>query len=142
MKIKQSSWHFGLVSSFFTSIEYEHNVSLCKYFWMLVFSILVSAVLGVFLCFILTAFITFLTYPIWQFVLGSNIVVGFSSLLVWIVFGKALQEEFGDSTANWNINVLPHVYTGRTNKKVKEPNVLIEYLKAKKNKVCPLLEIE
>lgn len=134
MKISTDSWHYKLVDFIFK--ESWPSESLCIYFWQVVWSCIVTFLTSCMGTVILACIIyVFLYEPIVKTVEGSLGV--YSYWLVWVFFcQKALKHLPED-------NVVGEIfrYTPWTNKNVdKEPNIVLEYIRAKKQKFCPKID--
>ena len=138
MKIKQSSWHYRAIEYF----NIEHSNSLCCYFWQTLFAILFLPVcIGTFFIAVamvlLLASIGLVTLPLE--VLGVISLVD-SSLRITSIFGlfaygaalfyvfekgkKAFFRYLRDADEEAPIN----------------ESLFVAYIKAKKRKVCPIIE--
>ena len=115
MKIKRSSWHYKL-----NHLEgYERSYdSLCLYFWKLVFKIVALLLFAVF--FVACAF-KLITSP---FIIPILIIFLFFMLstVLPLIAITSLREKLGKSPE------LP------------KENIIIEFVRAKKEKICPLIE--
>lgn len=145
MKISKDSWHYKMLTNRFMFLTgwYGFNISrsLCLYFWQVVFRFLsgVSVALAA-------------TGPI---VLGLDIATGF----IQTIGGLGLQTFLNTwaalgiftglmAIAYAILIVLAFVAEGvdtisqriPSREKKKEPSLLVSYVKAKKDKVCPVLE--
>ena len=117
MKVSRKSWHYKL-SHFLDEGTNEWGDNLCKYFWRLVGKVIVAIVLTIAITVIL---ITYFTSPM---VIPVTIVLISSILAVLLpvfVISK-LRKKYGKP-----VGVIPE-------------NIFFEYVKAKKLKVCPLIE--
>lgn len=135
MKISTKSWHYRLVDL----AGWDHPRSLCAYFWAVVLApvkILVFA--SGFLCAVVVA-----CGPVVQFffdaprawsVMGGILDVSLlTALLVHLVMDRRYQERHA------------RIMRGDFNdlvRKPREPSLLREWLRAKHEKVCPMLEFE
>ena len=122
MKVKRSSWHYklGLLGD-----TEPYNDNLCRYFWRLV------GRLAIFLVFLFLALYVpfFVGYLVYLFCVGpfiSNVIMASFvvlsialSTMVIKVFRKKLGKPIGTFGEN---------------------NIVVEYIKAKKRKVCPIIE--
>jgi len=115
MKVKRSSWHYKI--SNFGGFE-NCNDNLCVYFWRTVFKIVVGVLLAVLVGTVLYAYLT------------SPFILSITILILFLVSCVALP-------------VLAICYL---RKKLGKPpempygNIVVEYVKAKKNKICPFIE--
>ena len=141
MDINKKSWHYQFVDSVFKNV----SRSLCVYFWQVVWSIIVNTTaailsIGVFLCmsgmglFLLSApfFSTDPLTSILSFVLWAYLLFNMQGLLT-----DMLTRSNPDSVFLKEIKLFNKPEKSLT--KDKEPNIIIEYVKAKKEKICPNL---
>lgn len=142
MKVNKNSWHYKALTGKFLGIEglYEPHVSnsLCIYFWQ------------VFLMISWRGFFWLLLFPI---LISFLFVIPLTSLFAWINTGVFLQNAMGlEILAAWLVSgVLTglgySIYKVRKwwskveyTKSNKESNLIIEYIKTKKRKLCPIIE--
>ena len=157
MKISKNSWHYKLLDFFKFDVIYDLrlgiNVSLCRYFWNVVVGLMAvggCVVLGsaaVFLIGALTflaviAPISYLTQSYFGFGWDYASTHGVSMIwIMWVVLPLAVgitgafKGELKVFPSWMKVNNKPRI------KKAKKPNIFMEYLKAKKAKVCPLVEV-
>lgn len=137
MNLNTKSWHFRYLS--FTArarareIEYRGNVSLCSYFWTIVFSMVVDTAALCFIAFMAIAVFMFMfVEPVLaiingvlteQALVGLVIWAALASLISWVLLSKFIQSRSEKAVA-------------------RKPNILVEYVKARKAKVCPIMYIE
>lgn len=117
MKIKRSSWHYK-VSKFWEVFERD-NDNLCRYFWRIVGKLFV-------LCFVCFALVLCLYgYFTDPQIVSNTIMLLFviSSFIIPILAIWYLRKKVGKPIGAF-----------------KEDNIFIEYVKAKKRKICPLIE--
>ena len=117
MQVKRSSWHYK-ISNLFCSWE-KLNDSICIYFWRLIGTILfLSFAVFFFSVLIYTWFIE----PLW---ISNTIAASFVFLSFILPFFAIyyLRSWRGDLSTE-----LPY------------ENIIVEYIKAKKNKICPLIK--
>ncbi len=116
MKVKRTSWHYKICH---IGSDYENNNdNLCSYFWVVVGKIALFGSAGLLLC--VLAYYYF-TDP---FVLSTSI------LILSILLGVALPI------------VVIHYIRQVCGKSIECPgeSIVIEFVKAQKDKVCPLIE--
>lgn len=115
MKVSRSSWHYKFIT--YNGFNTYTTTNLCGYFWLLVWSILFYLSTRFVLAWVFVGpYISYLTGDI-----GYSVI----TIAVAIMGG---------------VVVLGHLTDYLTNKYTQqEPNILLEYLKAKKKKVCPLI---
>jgi hypothetical protein len=156
MKISKNSWHYKLNKLAQTDACYDlkYGMSLCQYFWCTVFAILkllgvasggLFILYGVFIIFhlfVLTP-INSLSYLLLGVGFDANIEVGIIVLIAELVL-ITMAGVYG--AARGEIDVFPKWLKFKTNKpkqdKESKPNLIVEYIKAKKAKVCPLVKLE
>ena len=153
MKIKASSWHYRYIfSSLISERDYVNNhnkLSLCQYiclflratsnyvfaFAMMVFFI---APIGFFLWSIPSMFLVG-----WNILYDTIALVGFVFILTlatiivgitWVEFKVARKIGKVLSSLSTRVDDTSAV-------KINEPNIFIEWIKAKKEKICPIIEV-
>lgn len=154
MNINKNSWHFKLLKHFYHEVVYDlshgHNVTLCSYFWSVVGALLkvlaiiggvtvVTAGVGI----ILYGFFGSLMYlllpltgPLFDYKLYE---VGLSVLIFALcitVVGGIMGAITGD------MKVVPNYLKHNKTEYNKPPSLFLSWLKAKKDKVCPLVKLE
>lgn len=133
MKISKKSWHYRFLKAQRRAVP----VSLCPYFWAVVFEALKMLVIGASLLVIamFVAMVLFVT-PI-----------GYMFDASWVT-----EKEIGASVTFWAAIIIMTTVGGtrhfyrrlRQNRPVvhKESNIVTAYIKARKEKICPMLEFE
>lgn len=135
MILNTQSWHYKLVDEvspiYASDIKRKGTASLCNYFWRVVFAILwaVLAFAGIAAFLFCFAFITLIA-PVAWFVAGVAGAPAFCGALVWLAFLSVALDEM---IKRRKYNEAP---------KEKKPNILFDYIAAKKSKVCPLMEVK
>lgn len=133
MEINEKSWHFRLVR--FTTYQSARNISdyggtLCKYFWLVVYAIVVNIFKAAGVMFLVWLFIYNPVSYIWA-PDDSKLLLIFMWVSLFVLVGIVFAIFFiRDKLRNRN-----RVH------KVKQPNIVIEYLRAKKQKFCPVIKI-
>ena len=156
MKVNKSSWHYKLMDYFnfkiIRDLSYGENVTLCRYFWNVVGSLLLllvatAAVIGgtgFLLCvaFILLSPLSYLTQAYFGFGWDAMSKMGVAGIwFMWVLLPLliGLVEAFKGNMKvfpSWmKIKLTPPAASSK-------PNILVEYVKAKKNKFCPLIELD
>lgn len=144
MKVNKNSWHYRLLTGDIFGIQgvnyWNVSSSLCLYFWQVVFVLLWK---GVALFFLI------------PFVINALLIMPLVSTLGVITTGVMLQEDTGLIILVIELIVIIgfvitwaelSLYTFLKDKTdlaevvEKEPNLFVEYIKAKKNKLCPIIE--
>lgn len=124
MKVNKNSWHYKILTERFCFMEgwYECYISgsLCLYFWQVMFRLFLGVGLGLLVVSPLFSW-TIILLGLDPSVLGATgvlvLIMGLTATSAAIYIGM----EFIVS-------------------KEKEPNLVVEYIKSKKNKVCPIIE--
>jgi len=121
MKIDKNSWHYRW-SNFFTN-QNEYNTNLCSYFWKLMFSIFfpmacVFIILG---AVIVLTILLFIEPGFINMVVSACCVTG-------CVFLPPL-------AIHWY-----RIWTNHTEYRISGEMVVVDFIKAKKRKICPLIE--
>lgn len=141
MIIKKNSWHFALLKTInqrvATSIEHR-GTTLCDYVRAITACILLVAVtvsLALFALYLLVV------APVYTLAVGTP-AVGFGlSLVLWFILAilGAVKLLFIvlDRLIEWLLEK-----SDNASKKPKKPNILVEYLKARKEKYCPIVKVE
>ena len=157
MKINKDSWHFKLLESnksdYFYVLTHGGNVTLCKYFWVVVANVLafcgkwVGITMGCIaalslLAVMLSGVVTFF-FANWIPFNEVNARASFVGLtLTTICFICATIEAAKNMLVDGRI--VPNYLKFKKSEVTVEhkPNLLLDYLKAKKAKVCPLITLE
>jgi hypothetical protein len=139
MEINRNSWHYRLLK-FSDTVP---STSLCLYFWQVALVVpikgLVVAVFGSLLGVCLVTFLLLFAAPLATllFFLISDlppssdwVLLNLLGAIIWLIpivlFGEVAVKKI---LRNKETNYTP-----------KEPNILLEFLKAKKEKICPLIQ--
>lgn len=132
MKINENSWHFRLVrfNSYYKARDLrEYGGSFCSYFWSVVWAFLACTARFV-LCLLIGWL--FIYQPV------SYLWAPTDEKLVMIILWVA-----AITIANL-VGLMIFIKNKIPKKKKienKEPNILVEYIRAKKQKFCPIIEI-
>lgn len=157
MKVNKNSWHFKLLkkadSGVVDKLRRGRNVTLCNYFWAVVFSglKLLAAGLGItmaagalvaLLLMMLSGIIT-LFFASWLPLSSANAHFSFVGLFLTVTFGGLFLIEWSKQLIR-DGQIVPDYLKFKKSEVVVErkPNLLLDYLKAKKDKVCPLVTLE
>ena len=126
MIVKKDSWHYKLAESVwkFTYIPKVGN-NLCKYFWMVIWAGFVYLFILLFCLFILLL-VSIAFY--------SNIYTSISAVIA-IFFGLCVF-----AIPSFAVFCFRE-YVGE-NIEISTPAILSDYAKAKKNKICPMIDFE
>ncbi|WIC39328.1 hypothetical protein vFB297_1210 [Pseudomonas phage vFB297] len=135
MKINKNSWHMRLHRKFETSIYWNissdwKTVTLCSYFWQTVLLVVWLASTVVSLAAVIGSVLYSLVLgPITGYVLGGTLaVMGF----VWI----------GIIAVFYGVWVFYRFSRFMSSKSSSKDGILVSYLKAKKAKFCPIVELK
>jgi hypothetical protein len=148
MEISKKSWHYKLGNIFFDADAY--GMSLCKYFWLVIGACAIIAII----CFASCLLFLLLMMPVWinfnfiynifipnfQFHFAVSIICFSVWVIVLLSIKWIIQTDYPEHKLNRVILKIPKIKT--SNIKIKKPNIFIEYLKAKKRKICPILEFK
>lgn len=135
MNISTKSWHYRFLNTFYSS---PMPRSLCPYFWKLVWASIVVAVPTIMLliCLAVLGHKT-MEYSVWtalntiiSFVVGTVIIACTAALSGGLVFGSCWL--FGKAKES--------VSKGVDKAKGTKANIAVEFVKAKKEKVCPHID--
>lgn len=142
MKIDRNSWHYKLIDAIFKN---GPSKSLCWYFWQIPISLVAWTFILSVMAMILSCGIAILTVPIWTNFwpladMGLVIIFGGCSVLLWhnVIF-QPLKSALYDAPWNKTLFTWPPEAKEKPVKDYK-PNLIWEFIKAKKQKVCPTLE--
>ena len=166
MKISKDSWHYRLndwVKGDSDTMWYLRNntrpVSLCWYFWFTVFSCLIAGIGGLFY---ITGAIS-AVFLVWALLLNPMISLfalltgygyGMAQIehmyfglslgsLLAIVAGLLVWNEGGIKFApDWMVNLFQRNPKPQPEPKEPEPSLIWEFIKAKKQKICPVIELK
>jgi len=135
MKISSNSWHWKLNQFAHTKMTEDRKYSLCKYFWLTVASVLLS-MLMVFTALFAISFIVMPTLALFDVIENNPATSVQAAIFCAFVIGCGfmLLKEYYKET------IKPKIY-GST-RQPKRVNIAFEYVKAKKSKICPILEVE
>jgi hypothetical protein len=157
MKVNKSSWHYRLMNYFNFKItddlDYNRNVTLCRYFWNVVGSlisllggVLVGIAVAGIMCLALFAFliapISYLTQSYFGF--GWDFATDLGFIMIWIIWVIVPFFMGLEATIKGNMKVFPNWMKIKPPEPAPDnkPNLLVEYVKAKKSKFCPLIELD
>lgn len=137
MKIKKTSWHYQVAS---LTTNGQPSNSLCIYFWQVVGSVFVAIPLSILA---ILALIFLLTLPFTQYLFTSKppltvtVIIGaFEILLLADVLLSSMKKRRGMGMFKYLKHQAP------TFSNDSPPSLFRSWLRAKKDKVCPLLEFE
>lgn len=145
MNINTSAWHYKIFSfiydAFMSSYDRKHmkTMSLCPYFWWVVFGIVFAAFIIFVLCFM--SFILLPAIPVFLlFAFGVIELTSDSMVEIWAVFGT-VEISVALVLGLWfsGKKLLAWIKSKRKHnvKVVKPDSLVVSYIKAKKSKFCP-----
>lgn len=138
MILSRNSWHFKLASSVFTDTMwdagYTGRISLCSYFWLVVLAGIVNlAALACLAVAVICGVSIMVVAPIVWLFTGLAATQAGVGAIIWGVLASAT---FCHYLEKWWKN------RNRSKPAPKQSNILVEYIKAKKSKVCPIMEVK
>ena len=131
----KNSWHYKLNSHYFSNL----NISLCLYFWKTGFSLLLTIAIGLL---IIVGVIPFLLAPIlqfqWAFFEGP---IAWMSIIIWAILialiVAALIEDQRKKPIEERSPWFNFIFKAGKYKKQVTDTLLVSWIKAKKQKICP-----
>lgn len=157
MKVNKNSWHFKLLkkvdSGVVDKLRGGYNITLCNYFWAVVFSGLKLLAAGFGIAFAavgITALLLMMLSGVITLFLASwlplspmNAHFSFVGLVLTAVVSVLFLTEWSKQLIR-DGQIVPNYLKFKKSEVVVErkPNLLLDYLKAKKAKVCPLVTLE
>jgi hypothetical protein len=132
MKVSKNSWHYKLNDSLFQGYIESAGNNLCRYFWMTIGS-MCKVCIGLL---IITLIITLVTVGVRALYLGvAALCLNAVSLqiAVWLFLLLLI------ALPSVAINCLRRFIIST---KIPAPNILIEFIKAKKDEYCPMIDFE
>lgn len=157
MKVNKNSWHFKLLkkvdSGVVDKLRCGDNITLCNYFWAVVLSglkllaaglgITIAAVSLVALLLMMLSGIITLFFASWLPLSPTNAHFSFFGLFLTVTFGGLFLIEWSKQLIRDGQIVPDYLKFKKSDVTVEhKPNLLSDYLKAKKAKVCPLVTLE
>lgn len=123
MIVNTNSWHFKLNGRWWGIWEHDSS-NLCKYFWETVLSVLITALIVSVICFVIGMWGYLIwNVPFYNKIMGVIIIAWFFSIVFVPIFAiKGFRKLVGEDVA------------------IPIPSLFAEYVKAKKNKYCPIIE--
>lgn len=142
MKVSRNSWHYRILMDEW-QMKARNGASLCSYFWMVVFSIFAWCMIGVLGTAVFCVFllVSYLTGYVWYFMIAGWF--GVENFHVDAIEMSFIVNAF--VVLAWIYSMSVRFNNKKGNSKVKQifyDNLFAEYIKAKKQKVCPLIEVE
>ena len=147
MKVNKNSWHYRAITEETLGLtgvgSYNVSRSLCIYFWQVVISVVFKGfLLLVMLPSLLSLFVVMPLVSVVGTLVTGNLVQGDTGLIV--LLAEALSVLIG--ILLWGYFTLVDKYRDYNYKKLlqdpidKEPSLVGQYIKAKKDKICPIIE--
>lgn len=144
MKIRKASWHYKAIAW----CDWYPSTNLCTYFWQVVAAciMIVGVCIGIGLigCFVLLVIGSFISLPVMCYLDYADI-VPIGSVIEQYSFVKPIVEL---GVVSWviSMSVLCYLSVRRISRYVsnspESDGLLASYAKAKKDKVCPMIEFE
>ena len=135
--ISRNSWHYRMWSAGRSSYDRPRN--LCRYFWYIFGQVAILLFLaGLALVGLGALLYAFVTKPVTSFIVTGSIILGIG--LLWVlIYGmikyfRRMEEKDRQHLEALRRGEIPHP-------KPKEPSALRLWLKARKEKYCPLIEV-
>ena len=134
MRINKNSWHYRLIQ-FADKIP---SKNLCMYFWQVIGCSFMFLIMSIVIAAALTLIPLSMFGPIFMALSSAIEVFG---IILWMITGFISLGFAKD----WVLTNPKHwlsrnIWKRKEHVKDKEPNIVFEYIKAKKRKVCPPLE--
>lgn len=140
MKVSSDSWHYKILMT-----EHQQMVrsgtSLCVYFWMVVLASIIwtfaiVAAIGIIAAIGVSVYMMFY---VWYFMI-ADLFFGVQSFDIEAIELSIILHIF--FFVGWIISVCLRIKNKIKNQERNQPNLVIEYARAKKNRICPLIEFE
>lgn len=145
MKVNMNSWHYRLIENF---LDGSPSNSLCVYFWQVVLRLVVGGAMGLamwgFFGGLASAFIVKFgwidpaTTPVWIKLLAAGLgafLVLAVFLVVLLIIGFTI---YGVVAAFKTLRTMFEQWDEK--RPEKDDNLIVAFVKAKKRKVCPMIE--
>lgn len=137
MKISKNTWHYKMVTERFCYTNgWRACNNLCLYFWQVVARFLMGFALGLLAISPVVTVIAIITNympPLVTPFVATGLTFAALCMIAGVIFIWEKTEDLIRHT-KWKRKSLEP--------KEKKPNLLIEYIKAKKEKMCPIIEFE
>lgn len=150
MKVNKNSWHYKAVTGDTLGVSgisyWKVSRSLCMYFWQVLGMLIYKAgILLIGLPIILSIFVVIPLTSLVGWVVTGNVVRGDTGLIILFAEVCAILIfliVFGGSVAYNKYEDFQYkkMLKEDDNPVEKEPNLVVEFIKAKKEKLCPMLE--
>ena len=132
MKVKKSSWHYKLNENMQSTYIEHSGHNLCRYFWMTVGS-MCKVCIGCSLIALLFVLIGAISKGIW---------LGIASYCLNDVVLQIISWLFLTSVIITPSAAIYYLRRRDISTEIPTPNILVEFIKAKKNKYCPMIDFE
>ena len=142
MKFKKNSWHYRLNK--YTGSEPSQGISLCMYFWSTIFKALAVAG-GCLIVVVLLLSPVFLVAAIWtdlKYLDDLMDIATFFSVLGCIGLCGFYMSEYGNDRIVSVSEFVNKIESKPTKAISKGTGLAVSFVKAKKQKICPLIEFE
>lgn len=140
MEVSKNAWHYKILMTE-TQAKIRNGTSLCSYFWDVVFTVFAWIFIGIMSLVVIVCVLTGLFYILyaWYFMIGSlvgvetfstelirvSLVLNYVGIFCWFVFSIK--------------RLLSKLKNGEI---LKSDNLAFEYIKAKKQKICPVIQFK
>ncbi len=133
MKISEQGWHYRLMK-WVGITDPRDRTNLCSYIRGILFTIIISMVLILSSIISLVALILDLEPSMWYFkpIIVVAVVITIFEVAVLAVVVSSISSDY------YSQNIKHVLFPNKI--KRKEPNIFLEWLKAKKQKICPIRE--
>ena len=125
VRINTSSWHYRLIYN----SDFRVPGNLCAYFWKVVFLVVWYIVASVVVFIGVFAALMAMLLPLFGVYIGAGLI---ATVVLYVMLGSILIDLYRETDH----------YRARATNSTADANIAIEWVKAKKNKVCPMLEFE
>lgn len=154
MKINKNSWHFKLhkwvVSPVYQKLKYGENVSLCRYFWGTVGCVIAAIFTLMFSTVVVMAVFSTVTSPLYFLLVAFTgldfLGKGYADVGgVFLIISIPISLIIGLIAAfRGEMEVFPSwlKFSSENTRVQRKPSLILNYVKAKKDKICPLVELE
>lgn len=139
MNVSKNAWHYKvLMVEDQQKIQYGTN--LCAYFWMVVVALLMwtAGIAAAVLVISAVGICAWLATYVWYFMIGGAF--GIESFEVRNILLSLVVN--GILIAAWLWSIFVRARSKRKKEVRESSNILVEYVKAKKQRICPIIEFE
>lgn len=131
MKINTSSWHYRLLRAF----DYWPENNLCGYVRQIIGALIMSVISAMLMLGVAFFIITPIYCAIFQVGVHETVFCVFSAL--YLMFGAVAINTYRQMRLSGGIW---HTPIFERKEKDSQPNILVEFIRAKKQKICPTIE--